>query len=124
MIVGIGWIDMTRLFSGTPFDIPPQCDRCGKLEQECECQPTADEPERIAPQKQTARVRVDRRKHKRMVTVVWGLHPCESDLPDLLSQLKSACGAGGSIQDDQIEIQGDHGEKVRRLLGQLGYRVK
>ena len=116
---------MTRLYSGTPFDIPPQCDRCGKLEQECGCAPTTDklELERIAPQKQTARVRVDRRKHKRMVTVVWGLDRSESDLPDLLSQLKSACGAGGSIQDEQIEIQGDHGEKVRHLLKQIGYRV-
>ena len=115
---------MTRLFAGTPFDIPPQCDRCGKLEQECECEPIADSPQRVAPEKQTARVRVDRRKHKRMVTVVWGLDDGESDLPDLLSQLKSACGAGGSIQDDQIEIQGDHGDKVSDLLKRIGYRVK
>ena len=115
---------MTRLFAGTPFDIPPQCDRCGKLEQECECEPIADSPQRVAPEKQTARVRVDRRKHKRMMTVVWGLDDGESDLPDLLSQLKSACGAGGSIQDDQIEIQGDHGDKVSDLLKRIGYRVK
>ena len=115
---------MTRLFAGTPFDIPPQCDRCGKLEQDCECEPIADEAERVAPQKQTARVRVDRRKHKRMITVVWGLDRSESDLPDLLSQLKSACGAGGSIQNDRIEIQGDHGEQVRHLLEKIGYRVR
>jgi hypothetical protein len=62
---------MTRLFAGTPFDIPPRCDRCDQLEESCKCEPLG--PERLPANKQTAKVRADRRKHKRMVTVVWGL---------------------------------------------------
>ncbi len=112
---------MTRLFAGTPFDIPPRCDRCGELEQDCKCGPP--DPQWVDPAKQTAKVRADRRKHKRMVTVVWGLDPSESDLRALLSRLQSACGSGGSIQEDTIELQGDHADRVRAALRAMGYTV-
>ena len=112
---------MTRLFAGTPFDIPPTCDRCGELEESCSCEPLG--PERLPAEKQTAKVRVDRRKHKRMVTVVWGLDPNDCDLPELLSKLKSACGSGGSLQDDQIELQGDHVGRVKTQLRKIGFKV-
>ncbi len=113
---------MSRLFAGTPFDIPPHCDRCGELESDCQCPPEAANT-LLAPEKQTAKVRVDRRKHKRLMTIVWGLDPNVNDLPSLLTKLKSACGAGGSIQGDQIEIQGDHLQRVKEQLQQIGYRV-
>jgi translation initiation factor 1 len=113
---------MTRLFAGTPFDIPPRCDRCGELEEDCKCEPLP--VERVAPEKQTAKVRVDRRKHKRLITVVWGLSAEHSDLANLLSELKSACGSGGSLQGDQIELQGDHLDRVQEKLRQIGYKVR
>jgi len=113
---------MTRLFAGTQFDIPPTCDRCEKLEEECQCEPLPKEM--LAPEKQTAKVRVDRRKHKRLITVVWGLSPDANDLASLLSQLKSACGAGGTLQDEQIELQGDHVELVKKQLLKIGYKVR
>jgi len=113
---------MTRLFAGTQFDVPPRCDRCNKLEEQCECPP----PEKTFsdPSGQQAKVRADRRKHKRIFTVVWGLSPDETDLPALLSKLKAACGAGGSVQEEQIELQGDHVTRVRKLLAELGYKVR
>lgn len=113
---------MTRLFAGTQFDIPPRCDRCGELEEDCKCEPLP--PEKVAPEKQTAKVRVDRRKHKRLITVVWGLSGEETDLSDLLSTLKSACGAGGTLQGEQIELQGDHLELVKKRLREIGYKVR
>ncbi len=116
---------MSRLFAGTQFDIPPTCDRCGKLEQECRCQPPPDPaPEFLPPQQQAAKVRVDRRKHKRVVTVVWGLNPAETNLPELLSKLKSVCATGGSLQQDQIELQGDHQKRVQEQLRGIGYQVR
>lgn len=117
---------MTRLFAGTPFDIPPRCDRCGELESDCTCPDQQSAPpakDRLPVEKQVAKVRTDRRKHKRMVTVVWGLDPSDSDLKELLSSLQSACGAGGSVQDDQIELQGDHADRVRKELKRIGYRL-
>ena len=126
---------MTRLFAGTPFDIPPECDDCGKLETECICtaaekQARQAERERKAallpPEQQTARVSLEKRKGKRKVTVVQGLTAAANDLPDLLKQLQSACGSGGSVKakEDIVELQGDHIGAVRDKLAQLGYRVK
>ena len=92
--------------------------------------PTLDEggqpPPRefAAPETQTAKVRVDQRKHRRKVTVVWGPDPEANDLPDVLAKLKAACGAGGSLQEQQLEIQGDHAARVREKLCEIGFRVK
>ena len=56
------------------------------------------------------------------MTVIRGLH--ENDLADVISVLKSRCGAGGSVQDAAIEIQGRLLDRVRIELQNLGYRVK
>lgn len=112
-----------RLFEGTEFDIPPRCERCEKLEADCQCPPLPDPaPTRIAPAKQSANIRVEKRKKGKQVTVIQGLH--EFDLPDVLVKLKNSCGAGGTIKDDAIEIQGQHADRVQSLLRGLGYRVK
>ncbi|WP_145099750.1 translation initiation factor [Rosistilla carotiformis] len=111
-----------RLFAGTPFDIPPTCDRCGELEQDCACPPLP--PPKLDPKKQTARLMTEKRKRGKVVTLVKGLPAEGNDLPALLTQLKSRCGAGGTIKDDQLELQGDHLETVRRVLAEIGYRIK
>ena len=111
-----------RLFEGTPWDRPPRCERCGELEEACTCPP----PPKVLtpPEKQTARLAVEKRKKGKVVTVVRGLPAGENDLPGLLAQLKAACGAGGTIKDDELEIQGDHLERLRGLLAEIGYRVR
>ena len=111
-----------RLFEGTKFDIPPRCDRCEELEIDCKCEPLP-EP-KLAPEKQTAKVRVEKRKRGKLVTVVAGLFENECDLPELLTLLKNHCGAGGTIKEGLIEIQGDHQDRVRKKLSELGYNVK
>ena len=82
-----------RLFEGTPWDRPPRCERCGELEEVCTCPP----PPRVLtpPEKQTARLAVEKRKKGKVVTVVRGLAADDNDLPGLLGRLKAACGAGG-----------------------------
>lgn len=110
-----------RLFSGTQWDQPPKCERCGLLKTECQC--PAHLKSLLPPDKQTAKVGTEKRKKGKLVTVVRGLSPQESDLPALLTKLQTSCGAGGSVQDDTVEIQGDHAEKVRDILRGLGYRL-
>jgi translation initiation factor 1 len=56
--------------------------------------------------------------------VVWGLSAESNDLSALLSKLKSACGAGGTLQGEQIELQGDHLELVKKQLREIGYKVR
>jgi translation initiation factor 1 len=111
-----------RLFAGTPFDRPPKCDRCGELETDCRCAPLP--VARVPPAEQTARLSVEKRKKGKVVTVIRGLPADGNDLPSLVSQLKSRCGAGGAIHEDQLEIQGAHIERIAALLKELGYVVK
>ncbi|HWL07566.1 MAG TPA: translation initiation factor [Planctomicrobium sp.] len=110
------------MFSGTPFDRPPHCAVCEKLESECTCPPAA-EP-RTLPGKQSVRLSLEKRKGKRTVTTVRGLVDEGTHLTETLTFLKSTCGAGGSIQDGVIELQGDQRERVLTALAGRGYRVK
>jgi len=113
---------MTRLFAGTPWDKPPRCERCRELEDSCVCPPPPRELK--PPEKQTARLCKEKRKKGKLVTVVRGLQADDNDYGELLSRLKTACGAGGTIKGDDLEIQGDHLERVRNLLTEIGYRVR
>jgi translation initiation factor 1 len=112
-----------RLFEGTPFDRPPRCDRCGELEAACRCPPPAAAPLR-APSSQTATLAVEKRKKGKVVTVIRGLRADQNDLPALLVRLKSQCGAGGSLNGDAVEIQGNQLDRIRAMLTALGYRTK
>lgn len=113
---------MTRLFAGTQWDKPPSCDRCGELEEACHCPPP---PRQFSqPGKQTARVAIEKRKAGKKVTVVRGLAEDETDLPELLSKLKTNCGAGGTVRDGLIEVQGEQLDRVKNYLISLGYKVK
>ncbi|HTI51282.1 MAG TPA: translation initiation factor [Planctomycetaceae bacterium] len=112
-----------RLFAGTPFDRPPLCDRCEKPETECRCPPLAAVKQVMPPGKQTARLAVEKRKKGKLVTAIRGLSAEENDLPALLTKLKTACGAGGTLDGEALEIQGDHRDRLRTLLAEIGYRV-
>jgi translation initiation factor 1 len=40
----------------------------------------------------------------------------------LAKQMRAACGAGGTVKDGQIEIQGDKREQVAKILAAAGFR--
>jgi len=113
-----------RLLAGTPFDRPPVCERCEKPETECQCPPPEPVKHRIPPEKQTARLAVERRKKGKVVSVIRGLPAEGNDLPALLAELKNACGAGGTLDGDVLEIQGEHLPRLKVLLEKRGYRVQ
>jgi translation initiation factor 1 len=115
---------MTRLFAGTPWDRPPTCERCGRPEPECTCPPAVAEPTRLAPESQTARLRVEKRARGKVVTVVANLDPVGNDLPGLAAQLKARCGTGGTVKEGQIELQGDHAATAEGVLAALGYKTR
>ncbi len=121
------------LFDGTKWETNSQCQVCGHAAGDCQCQ--SDLPATNAglalpasnwkaAEKQTARVRTEKRKAKRVVTVVAGLSGQETDLAGLLAKLKAACGAGGSLEDENLVIQGDQADRIAGALRQIGYRVK
>ncbi|MBX3445036.1 MAG: translation initiation factor [Planctomyces sp.] len=111
-----------RLFAGTPFDRPPRCEVCGELEADCRCPPppVVETP----PEQQTLKLSVEKRNRGKLVTVVRGLRLSPEGLAALLTKLKSTCGAGGTVADGNLEIQGDHVGRLRTALAGLGFRIR
>ena len=58
------------------------------------------------------------------VTVISGVPLSDSELDELTTKLKRSCGTGGTLKDGQIEIQGDHRDKLITELQKLGYKPK
>ena len=111
-----------RLFEGTPFDRPPKCEHCDQLVENCECPPPTT-PE-VPPEKQRLRVGVEKRKKGKVVTVIRDLAEGNQHA-NLLTALKTSCGAGGKIHNaSTLEIQGDHAERIRKLLLERGYKLR
>ncbi|WP_435359443.1 translation initiation factor [Haloarchaeobius sp. DFWS5] len=67
-------------------------------------------------------VRVEKRRYGKPMTIVEGF-PHGTDLRDLASTLKRAVGAGGTVDGDTIEIQGDQIDRVRDILKREGYAL-
>jgi translation initiation factor 1 len=74
-----------------------------------------------------ARVRVGREvagRGGKGVTVVSGLTLDALELDELAARLKKLCGAGGTVKDGRIEIQGDHRDRLVAELCRLGFQAK
>jgi translation initiation factor 1 len=109
---------MSRIVYSTDPEPAKLCPRCGR--DPCVCH-KIDLPAR----QQVAYVKRDRKgRAGKTVTVVYGLQHTPSKLKELLTALKESCGAGGTLKDEELEIQGDQREKVAEKLTALGYKVK
>ncbi len=59
-----------------------------------------------------------------MVTIITGLDARATDLPAMLKTFKAKLGAGGTIGEGRIELQGDHRDKLVEILREMGYPAK
>jgi translation initiation factor 1 len=79
----------------------------------------------LPPNQQNVRVQATRAGRKgKTVTIITGFQSKAETLEALLKQLKSQCGTGGTLKDSEIEIQGDHKQKILDILIKLGYKAK
>ena len=70
------------------------------------------------------RILLDTKGRKgKVVTLVIGLQHNPQTIADLAGALKRHCGAGGTVREGTIEIQGDQREKAAEYLRELNYRV-
>ena len=90
------------------------CSKCGLPKDLCVCQTIAKESQRI-------KVKTEKRKFGKLITVVYGINNKEIDLKDLAKKLKSKFACGGTVKGETIELQGEHAEKTKEELIRLGF---
>ncbi len=101
------------------------CPDCGRPLVQCNCR--ANKYIRKDAQKSADRVRISRETKGRQgkgVTVISGLPLCNEDLETLARRLKQLCGAGGTVRNGTIEIQGDHRDLLMTELTKIGFYAK
>jgi translation initiation factor 1 len=80
----------------------------------------------IPPKKNRGRVDIIRQTAHRggkTVTVVTGFTGIGlAEKETLAKEIQKACGAGGTVKEGRIEIQGDQREAVARILTNAGFR--
>ena len=95
------------------------CPACRRSLAECACAKAK------AVRSSDGIVRVSRESRVgKSVTVIRGLALESAALNELGKRLKAACGAGGTVKDGVVEVQGDHRDKVIAALRSQGWTVK
>ena len=103
------------------------CPGCGWPARDCKCSSAADRKAADAsiPGRIVAKLRMEKKgRGGKTVTVVDGLPRNAAFLKDLCQELKRACGTGGAVLEDGVELQGDLRERLRELLVKKAFIVK
>jgi len=78
--------------------------------------------ENITKEDQTIEIKVVKRRFGKLTTVISGFDKT-IHVKDLAKKLKSKLACGGTFKDHTIELQGDHKEKVKKLLVDEGFQA-
>jgi translation initiation factor 1 len=77
------------------------------------------------PDRLVAKLRMEKKgRGGKTVTVVYDLPRNGTFLKDLAGELKRACGVGGAVAENTVELQGDLRDRVRDILAKKGWTVK
>ncbi|MDA1193902.1 MAG: translation initiation factor Sui1 [Planctomycetota bacterium] len=107
-----------RVYSTDPA---PMCPRCRRLVTACRCK----QAPAAKPSDGVVRVaRSTKGRNGKGVTVITGVPLTGADLQALGKRLKALCGAGGTVKDGTIEVQGDHRDALVEALAKNGWTVK
>jgi translation initiation factor 1 len=91
------------------------CPKCGLPEDLCVCETIAKEDQRI-------RVKKEKKRYGKIVTIIEGMDKSTIDVKDVSKKLKSKFACGGTVKGAVIELQGDHNiSKVKAELVKLGF---
>jgi len=90
------------------------CPKCGLPKEACVC-------ETIAKTKQKIKISTVKKRYGKIATVITGIDKKEIDLKHIAKELKEEFACGGTIKNNEIELQGDHSRKVKETLVKLGF---
>jgi translation initiation factor 1 len=90
------------------------CSKCGLPKNLCVCQEIAKEEQKI-------KIRVDRRRFGKLVTIVSGLESTMNP-GEIMKELKRKLACGGTLKKSEITLQGDHKGKVKEFLLERGFK--
>lgn len=91
--------------------MPEVCSKCGLPLDICTCRALEIKVQKI-------KIFVEKRKFGKPITVIEGI---TENAKDLTSQLKSKLACGGTFKNGHIELQGDHSNRLKDMLVNLGY---
>jgi translation initiation factor 1 len=77
--------------------------------------------EQLVTEQQEIKIRLEKRRFGKEVTIIDGLNEKEVNLKKLASDLKRRLATGGTAKDGRIELQGDHRERVKEILIEMGF---
>ena len=99
------------------------CPGCGWPVKDCKCSSTAGSES--VPGRIVAKLRMEKKgRGGKTVTVVYDLPNNAAFLKELSQELKRACGTGGAVAENTVELQGDLRDRVRDYLIKKGWQVK
>ena len=101
------------------------CPLCQKAVSECICKKKKSRSQTNIKYDGIIRIQRETKGRKgKTVTTVSAFQLADDELKNLATQLKRHCGAGGSVKDGVIIIQGDHRDTLIAELKNRGFKAK
>ena len=113
---------MAKSSNRTVFSTDPEPAPAPKAEA---APPNLAAPFPMRQQNNPVRVYIERKgRGGKTVSVIKGVMSPAHGKQALVKLLKNKLGTGGAVKEDDVEIQGDHRDKIVDLLKELGYQAK
>ncbi len=75
----------------------------------------------VLKEQQRIKVYIEKARYGKLKTIIEGIDEKEFDLDEIAKKLKAKLACGGTAKNGRIELQGDHRDRVKKLLAELGF---
>ncbi len=77
--------------------------------------------EAITKESQKITVSIEKKRFGKQYTIITGIDSKEVNLKDVAKKLKTQFACGGTVKNNNIELQGNHKQKVKKVLVGMGF---